>query len=99
MLGSTSTKTSITTSTHRKNAKNKARSAATLYLEDSAVPSQPLPAGAINIKRLVNANIAEPSKQRITGMYYYCYYYYIILYILYCKIYHVLYYYTIHYIY
>ncbi len=37
------------------------------YIDDTAAPYLPLPAGAINIKRMVNANIAEPSKQRITG--------------------------------
>jgi hypothetical protein len=39
----------------------------TSYLEDCAAPYLPLPGGQINIKRLVNANIAEPSKQKITG--------------------------------
>ena len=39
------------------------------YIDDTAAPYLPLPAGQINIKRLVNANIAEPSKQRITGMF------------------------------
>mmetsp|Transcript_27975 Transcript_27975/g.47883 ORF Transcript_27975/g.47883 Transcript_27975/m.47883 type:complete len:541 (-) Transcript_27975:91-1713(-) len=38
------------------------------YIDDTAAPYLPLPAGQINIKRLVNANIAEPSKQRITAV-------------------------------
>jgi hypothetical protein len=33
----------------------------------SDADGSPLPAGSINILRLVNANIAEPSSQRITG--------------------------------
>lgn len=48
-------------------AKNKSRGSAASYLDDVAAPYLPLPAGQINIKRLVNANIAEPSKQKITG--------------------------------
>lgn len=37
------------------------------YIDDTAAPYLPLPAGMLNIKRLVNANVAEPSNQTITG--------------------------------
>jgi hypothetical protein len=50
----------------KKSARNKNKSTAH-YLDDAAAPYLPLPAGTINIKRMVNANISEPSKQKITG--------------------------------
>jgi hypothetical protein len=64
----TTTKVGAGTAAGRKgSAKNKKRGNLTHYLEDTAAPYLPLPAGQVNIKRLVNANIAEPSKQKITG--------------------------------
>jgi hypothetical protein len=55
----------------KKSARNKNKSTAH-YLDDAAAPYLPLPAGTINIKRMVNANIAEPSKQKITGVFWCC---------------------------
>jgi hypothetical protein len=64
----TTTKVGAGTAAGRKSsAKNKKRGTLTQYMEDTAAPYLPLPAGQVNIKRLVNANIAEPSKQKITG--------------------------------
>lgn len=62
---SASAEQSNKTQRSKKSAKNRASAN---YIDDTAAPYLPLPAGQINIKRMVNANIAEPSKQRITGM-------------------------------
>lgn len=68
MIGRTPQPSTTTTgASARKSAKNKKRGAAVPYLDDTAAPYLPLPSGQLNIKRLVNANIAEPSKQKITG--------------------------------
>jgi hypothetical protein len=69
MVGRSQTTTTKTAATagRKGSAKNKKRGNLTHYLEDTAAPYLPLPAGQVNIKRLVNANIAEPSKQKITG--------------------------------
>jgi hypothetical protein len=63
----TTTKAGASAAGRKGSAKNKKRGTLTHYLEDTAAPYLPLPAGQVNIKRLVNANIAEPSKQKITG--------------------------------
>lgn len=63
---SASAEQSNKTQRSKKSAKNRATAH---YIDDTAAPYLPLPAGQINIKRMVNANIAEPSKQRITGEY------------------------------
>lgn len=47
--------------------KGKISRGSSTYIDDTAAPYLPLPAGMLNIKRLVNANIAEPSNQKITG--------------------------------
>jgi hypothetical protein len=63
----TTTKAGASAAGRKGSAKNKKRGNLTHYLEDTAAPYLPLPAGQVNIQRLVNANIAEPSKQKITG--------------------------------